>query len=152
MTRCPAMMSSIGALCGSQACHSFIHPPTHPQVCVFLREHACVCVCVLSITPHHKSNSFPGLNEAQNWSVEAHTQAPEKSLRLFQSWLCYSSTEEFCLRAPRRNLRSPCITRTQRTFILAHTLWSAHTPLKNPQTIHFSTVHKSPPTRFAFTR
>lgn len=26
VTRCPAMMSSIGALCGSQACHSFIPP------------------------------------------------------------------------------------------------------------------------------
>ncbi|TNM92707.1 hypothetical protein fugu_018109 [Takifugu bimaculatus] len=37
--RCPAMMmSSIGALCGIQACHSFSPPPTL-QVCVVDRTH-----------------------------------------------------------------------------------------------------------------
>lgn len=52
-TRCPAMMmSSIGALCGIQACHSFFPPPR----------------CVLLITPIHRSNSknFVGRDSRTN--------------------------------------------------------------------------------------
>lgn len=118
MTRCPAMMSSIGALCGSQGL-PFIH--SYPR-----------CVFLLSITPCHKSNSVLLLNEAKNCPKTRRKKSPR--LFLFQSWLCYSSTEEFCLWLL-RNLRSPSDTLTQHTFIL--TVVNTH-PLKYPQTIHFS--------------
>lgn len=66
----------------------------------------------------------------------------QESLRLFQLWLCYSCTEEFCLRLL-KNLSSPFNTLTQHTFIPAHILWSAHTPWKIPKPFT-SAQHKSP--------
>lgn len=124
VTRCPAMMSSIGALCGSQACHSFIPP----GVCFCVSM--CVCVCCWS-HPTTKAIAFCSSmrHEIGRWRL---THKHKKSPRLFQPWLCYSSTEEFCLRLL-KNLRSPSITLTQHTFILTHTLWSAHTPWKIPK-------------------
>lgn len=67
VTRCPAMMSSIGPLCGSQPCHSFIPPG----------------VCCLS---HPSTKAI-----AKTWLVETCTQT-WKSLpaHLDLSWLCYS--------------------------------------------------------------
>lgn len=79
VARRPAMMSSIEALCGSKACHSFNPPP-----CAFFN----VSKRVLFITLFHrsKSNNVVGRDN--------HEKAPS----LIQSRPCYSYSEEFCLR------------------------------------------------------
>lgn len=94
---------------------------------------------VLLITPFHRRNSknFVGRDSRTN------SRKPP-SPRLLQTWLWYSYSEEFCLWV----LRVPSLsanTLTQHTFILAHTLWSIHTPRKIPGPFT-SSVHKSPPT------
>lgn len=108
VARCPAMMmSSIGALCGTQAHHS-LSPPR----------------CVLLITPFHRSKSknVVGRDSRTNSRKPPH---------LIQTRLWYSYSEEFCLWLL-SVLSLPSNTLTQHTFILPHTLWSTHTPRKIP--------------------
>lgn len=82
VARCPAiMMSSIEALCGTQACHSFLPP----GVCCW-------------------SHPFTG-EITKTLLVESHAQTVESPLcpRLIQTWLWYSYSEEFvfgCLEFP----------------------------------------------------
>lgn len=111
VTRCPAMMSSIGALCGIQACHSFI------SRCVFLQEQVYVRVL---ITPYHKSKGLPLVNEAKNSRLVTQTGG---SPRLSKSRLCCSSSFWKASVHLSNSL-------TQHTFILTRTLWWAHTPWK----------------------
>lgn len=106
--RCPAvMMSSIGALCGSQACHSFSPPPG---------------VCCWS---HPFTEAI-----AKTLLVETLAQTVESPPPI-QTRLWYSYSEEFCLWLL-SVLSLPSNTLTQHTFILPHTLWSTHTPWKIP--------------------
>ena len=118
-----------------RACHSFIHTPG-----------VCFCVgmraCVLLITPYHKSKSFLSLNEAKNWSVEAHTET-RRSPRLLQSWLCYSSTEEFCLRL-RRNLSSPSDMLSHNVHSHSYTFGQQQTPVEKSPKPFTSARYTSP--------
>lgn len=81
VARRPAMMSSIEALCGSKACHSF----NPPSLCIFPREQVCVVYHTVPQKQKRKKNVVGRDN---------HEKAPS----LIQSRPCYSYSEEFRLR------------------------------------------------------
>lgn len=129
VTRCPAMMSSIGALCGSQDCHSFITP----GVCF------CMSACVLLVTPFPKSNS----KILVGWDSHTNMRKPPTSSSHGYATVTLkksaSSSSEISAR--------PLIPHTTHIHSHPYPVVGTH-PLKNPQTINFiSMVHKSPPTR-----
>lgn len=137
VTRCPAMMSSIGALCGSQAHHSFI-----AQVYVPAWTRVCAVVDHTLTQKQRLSVGEPRQKIGRRRLAHKHQKASASSSHGYATVALKNSASRLL-----KNLSSPSNALTQNTFMLTHTLWSAHTPRKNPQPIHFSVVQKSPPTR-----
>lgn len=105
VTRSPAMMSSIGALCGFQARHSFL-----PR-CVS----GWASTCLLLITENN-SQSFLYVSEATKKKLVQTIKRKASVLRLYL-----------------KNLNLTLNILTQHTFIPTNTLWSAHTHWKIPK-------------------
>lgn len=146
VTRCPAMMSSIGALCGSQACHSFTPPPPGVCFCVSMRA----CVCVLLITPYHKSNSF----SVAQWGNKLVGGGSHTNMRKAPA----SSSHGYAT-VPLKNSASGCSIVSAHPLILSHNTHSfslipfgQHTPLEKSPNHSLQRSTQVPSHSLAFTR
>lgn len=145
VTRCPAMMSSIGALCGSQACHSFT--PTPRGVCFCVSMHACV---LLLITPYHQSNSF----SVAQWGKKLVGGGSHTNRRKAPASFSHGYAT-----VPLKNSASGCSKVSAHPLILSHNTHSfslipsgQHTPLEKSPNHSLQRGTQVPSHSLAFTR
>ena len=147
VTRCPAMMSSIGALCGTQACHSF----NRPGVCFCVSVRACVVNHTLTAKEQKLSVAQWGKKLVGGGSYPSTREPPPLPVMAMLQFHWRILPSGF-LKKTKKHSAYPLIL-AHNTFILTHTLLVSTHPLTNPQTIHFSMAHKVPSHHsLAFTR